>query len=128
MREGDEVGELKIKRVYDDREGTDGYRLLVDRLWPRGIRKESLHLDEWGKFLAPSTELCRRFDHRPERFESFREDYRAELNASEEASTFLKEVGKLLNEGAVTLLYGAKDTKHNQAVVLQEWILEKLRS
>lgn len=109
---------VRIRRAYEEPGGDEGYRVLVDRLWPRGIRKESLEIDAWLKELAPSDELRRWFGHDPERWEEFARRYREELarGAPHEALLALLEQAR---SGPVTLLYGAKDTEHNQAVVLQ---------
>ena len=109
-----------IKRVYEAPSTEDGYRLLVDRLWPRGVSKENAHLDEWNKELAPSNELRKWFDHIPERFGDFAIRYKEELASH---SDELERLKKLANTQKVCLLYGAKDELHNQAVVLKE-ILE----
>jgi uncharacterized protein YeaO (DUF488 family) len=95
---------------------------LVDRLWPRGVRKEALDIDGWLKDVAPSTELRRWFGHDPERWEEFRERYRAELDARPDSAQPLLDA---LDDGPVMLLYDAKDTDHNQAIVLREWLLDR---
>ena len=110
---------LKIKRVYEPRDKTDGQRVLVDRIWPRGIRKESLRDAIWMKELGPSTSLRQWFGHRPERWAEFRKRYRAELDAAPEPLTRLR---ALMKEGGVTLLYSARDAEHNQAVALREYL------
>ncbi|MGB3740844.1 MAG: DUF488 domain-containing protein [Castellaniella sp.] len=110
---------VQIKRAYDAPANSDGYRVLVDRLWPRGISKQTLHHDQWCKDLAPSTDLRKWFDHKPERWEKFHEDYLAEL-ATEQATKQIDEILAATKSGKITLLYGAKDTEHNQAVVLAE--------
>ena len=106
-----------IKRIYEEPAGTDGYRVLVDRLWPRGISKEAARLDEWCKDVAPSTEARRDFGHDPSRFEEFRDRYRAELKTSGAAEALVE---RLAGQPVVTLLYAAHDPNINQAVVLQE--------
>ena len=107
---------VHIKRVYDTPAPDDGYRVLVDRLWPRGLGKERAAVDEWFKDVAPSTELRRWFGHDPQRFDEFAARYRAEL----EGSDALAALRALCAEhDRVTLVYGAKDTEHNQAVVLR---------
>ncbi|EGN55616.1 hypothetical protein PRBRB14_00450 [Hallella multisaccharivorax DSM 17128] len=106
---------IRIKRVYLPAEVDDGYRVLVDRLWPRGIKKETARIDLWAKTLAPSSELRKWFDHIPERFEEFSKRYVAELKANPEATAILD---SLRAHDQVTLLYGAKDEQHNNAVVL----------
>lgn len=112
---------FRVKRVYDPAEDSDGKRYLVDRLWPRGIRREAARLDDWLKDLAPSETLRREFHHSGERFEDFREHYRAEL--ADPARNEL--VSRLVREaaaGPVTLLFAAKDTERNNAVVLREFL------
>ncbi|MGC8495940.1 MAG: DUF488 domain-containing protein [Candidatus Micrarchaeia archaeon] len=113
---------IKIKRVYDDFDVTDGVRILVDRLWPRGIRKNSRNIDMWLKDVAPSTELRKWFSHEPEKWEQFRKKYLKELEenkAVEKLENIIKE------NGTVTLVYSAKDTEHNDAVVLLEFLKMK---
>ncbi|MFI6292613.1 DUF488 domain-containing protein [Nonomuraea sp. NPDC050790] len=112
------MGPVLIQRVHDHQPAR-GAVFLVDRLWPRGVRKDDLHLDGWLKDAAPSAELRRWFGHRPERFAEFARRYRAELDARPEAVRPIREAAA---EGPVTLLYGAKDTEHNQAVVLREYL------
>jgi uncharacterized protein YeaO (DUF488 family) len=109
--------DVRMKRAYEPAAGADGYRVLVDRLWPRGVSKEEAHLDEWARELAPSSELRRWFGHDPARFEEFRRRYAAELAAHEEK---LAELRQRASEGTLTLVYGARDTEHNDAVVLAE--------
>lgn len=107
--------QVYCKRVYLPASDTDGFRVLVDRLWPRGIKKENAHVDMWAKALAPSTELRKWFGHDPERFEEFARRYEEELSANAEAEALLKEIR---THDVVTLLFGAKDENHNNAVVL----------
>jgi len=111
---------IKIKRAYEKAEASDGRRVLVDRLWPRGISKENLKLDAWEKDLAPSTALRQWFGHQPERWTEFKKRYTAELRAHRKELAALKKSAKRL-----TLIYGAKDEVHNQAVVLKE-ILDRI--
>lgn len=111
-----------VKRVYDEPAESDGYRVLVDRLWPRGIKKETARLDEWIKELGPSTELRQWFGHEVERWPEFRDRYRAELADARELWRPL--IGRA-ESGEVTLLFGARDTEHNQAVVLAEFLGEQ---
>jgi DNA-3-methyladenine glycosylase len=111
--------EIKTKRIYEPAADSDGFRILVDRLWPRGMKKEAAHIDLWLKEVAPSAELRKWFNHEPEKFEQFVEKYHAELKraaAFEELATLAKE-HKIL-----TLLFGAKDEQHNQAVVLKQFL------
>ena len=108
---------LRSKRVYEPVEASDGYRVLIDRLWPRGVSKERAQVDEWARELAPSTELRRWFGHDPERFAEFRRRYRAELRAHADK---LADLRRRARRGKVTLVYGARDTERNDAVVLLE--------
>ena len=110
---------VKAKRAYAPAEAGDGYRVLIDRLWPRGVSRERAHLDEWARELAPSTELREWFNHDPKRWDEFRTRYRRELTAHRE------QVAALRHRAAaepVTLVYAARDTEHNDAVVLEELI------
>ena len=115
------MGKIKIKRIYDEPAEGDGYRVLVDRLWPRGISKKYARLDEWDKKIAPSPELRKWFDHKEERFQEFGRLYREELMAKPEELNRLKTLAK---REVVTLLYGAKDPAINHAVVLKELLIE----
>ena len=108
---------VKIKRIYQEVEPVDGRRILVDRLWPRGISKERAHVDWWLKEIAPSNELRRWFAHDPSRWEEFQARYRAELDA---LRPLLDEVRSLAERETVTLLYAARDEEHNNAVLLKE--------
>jgi uncharacterized protein YeaO (DUF488 family) len=108
---------FRIKRVYEPPDKNDGRRILVDRLWPRGLTKEKASIDLWLKDIAPSTELRKWFGHNPDRWEEFKERYLAELKGNSDQIQLLKQE---LDKGIVTLVYGAKDEDHNQAVVLQE--------
>jgi len=118
---------LQIKRIYDPYEESDGIRYLVDRLWPRGISKERAHLAGWLKDLAPSTALRKEFGHMAEKFAEFTAQYQEELDASPEAQAAAREVIQQSRHQTVTLLYGAKDTHDNQAVVLRDYLEEKSR-
>ena len=113
---------IQIKRVYEDKSKDDGHRVLIERLWPRGVSKEDAHFDEWMKELAPSTELRKWFDHKPERFEEFSKRYKKELAEKKELLDKLKELAK---KRKVTLLFAAKDTEINNAVVIQEVLMGK---
>ncbi|WP_298438815.1 DUF488 family protein [Geobacter sp.] len=106
-----------IKRIYDPPAPEDGTRVLVDRLWPRGIAKDEARIDEWLKEIAPSDELRKWFGHDPARWEEFRERYRRELEAKGEP---LERLRALAGKGTVTLLFAARDEEHNNAVVLKE--------
>lgn len=110
---------VNIKRVYEEAEPSDGYRVLVDRLWPRGVAKEKASVDLWLKEVGPSNELRSWFGHVPERFEEFEKRYRAELDDNTAAKE-LREV--IASHKVVTLVYSAKDEEHNQAVVLAGYL------
>jgi uncharacterized protein YeaO (DUF488 family) len=114
---------IKIKRVYEAPGSGDGMRILVDRVWPRGISKERARLADWRKDLAPSTPLRKWFGHDPARWKGFRDRYRAELKRSGQLDA-LTELARLSRRKTVTLVYGAADDKHNQAVVLKEFLDE----
>lgn len=109
--------EIRIKRVYDKPAKQDGRRILVDRLWPRGLTKDKAKVDLWLKDIAPGAELRKWFGHDPEKWPEFRKRYLAELKRNREAVKILKEE---LGKGPATLVYGAKDEEHNAAVVLKE--------
>jgi uncharacterized protein YeaO (DUF488 family) len=111
--------DIRIKRVYDAPFRDDGARVLVDRLWPRGIKKEDAALTVWLKDVAPSNELRKWFGHEPARWAEFKKRYDRELSGNE---AVLDELVALAKKGRVTLLYGAKDTEHNQAVALAEFL------
>ena len=113
---------IQIKRVYEDKSKDDGHRILIDRLWPRGVSKEDAHFDEWMKELAPSTELRKWFDHKPERFEEFSKRYKKELAEKKELLDKLKELAK---KRKVTLLFAAKDSEINNAVVIKDILMRK---
>ncbi|HVA98505.1 MAG TPA: DUF488 domain-containing protein [Bacteroidia bacterium] len=113
---------VKIKRIYDEPSDNDGYRVLVDRLWPRGVSKIVAHLDEWDKEVAPSTELRKWFDHKAERFDEFAKLYREELISKEKELDKLRAITKTK---PITLLYAAKDSKVNHAIVLKNILTKK---
>jgi uncharacterized protein YeaO (DUF488 family) len=108
---------VRIKRAYEPPEAADGYRVLIDRIWPRGVARERAGLDEWARELAPSSELRRWFGHDPERFDEFRRRYLEELASHGEK---VRELRRRARGGTLTLVYGARDTEHNDAVVLAE--------
>ncbi len=112
---------VKTKRVYDPPSPDDGKRILIDRLWPRGIKKEEVHIDEWLRDIAPSTELRKWFSHDPTKWEEFRKRYKKELGAKED---LLRSLSAEARKGTVTLLFAAKDTVHVNAQVLKE-VIEK---
>jgi uncharacterized protein YeaO (DUF488 family) len=108
---------VRTKRAYEPPEHADGYRVLIDRIWPRGVSKEDARLDEWARELAPSSELRRWFSHDPAKFDQFRRRYREELAGREDR---LRELRRRARRGTLTLVYSARDTEHNDAVVLAE--------
>ena len=109
--------EIRIKRVYDAPAKSDGFRVLVDRVWPRGVSKEKAAVDLWMKEVGPSTELRKWFGHDPERWDEFRKRYRAELK---ERTDLVDELRGHAAKGPLTLVFSAKDEEHNQALALKE--------
>ncbi|MDN6280825.1 MAG: DUF488 family protein [Psychroflexus sp.] len=107
------------KRIYEDTHANDGYRMLIDRIWPRGISKEAAALDEWNKTIAPSTDLRKWFDHDDDKFNEFSKKYKTELNAQKDD---IKRINKLREKHQLCLLYGAKNEKYNQAIVLKDYL------
>ncbi|HKU68081.1 MAG TPA: DUF488 family protein [Candidatus Baltobacteraceae bacterium] len=112
---------IALKRAYDAPDDKDGQRILVDRVWPRGVSKDDLHLDGWYREVAPSTELRKWFAHDPERWPEFQKRYLAELRRAPLREP-LEELAKLSKRRKVTLVYGARDEEHNQAVVLRDYL------
>jgi uncharacterized protein YeaO (DUF488 family) len=108
---------VRAKRVYEPAEEADGYRVLIDHVWPRGVSRERARLGEWARELAPSDALRKWFDHRPERFEQFRERYRGELAEQQDK---LAELRRRARKEPVTIVYAARDEQHNNGVVLAE--------
>ena len=122
--------DIKIKRVYEKPEADDGYRVLVDKLWPRGIRKADLPYDYWAKELTPSTAARKAFGHKAENFDAFKERYLGELNTRDEARACaqqLEENAMHAGDNTITLLYAARDPKINHAVILREWLEEQMK-
>ena len=115
---------LKEKRVYESTEVSDGVRFLVERLWPRGMKKEKLNMDAWLKDVAPSDSLRRWFEHDPLKWSEFQKRYRAELD--DNPNTW-EPILEAMERGDVTLLYSAHDTEHNNALVLKSFLEEHLR-
>ena len=115
---------IKIKRVYDRSSPLDGRRFLVERLWPRGVKKEDLKLDAWLKDAAPSTELRKWFNHDPAKWTEFQRRYRAELKAHPEAWQPILEAG---SKGLVTLLFSSHDAEHNNVVALKDFLAKRRR-
>jgi uncharacterized protein YeaO (DUF488 family) len=112
---------IKLKRAYEEPDPTDGTRILVDRLWPRGLTKAKAAIDLWLKELAPTAELRKWFAHDPKKWKGFRGRYQTELKSHPDQLLLIKRKAK---EGVVTLIYGARDQQHNEAVVLKE-VLER---
>jgi uncharacterized protein YeaO (DUF488 family) len=117
--------DVRLKRAYESPAAADGYRVLIDRIWPRGVTREKARLDEWARELAPSGELRRWFGHDPARFVEFQRRYTSEL-AAQEAK--LRELRRRARTGTLTLVYGASDIEHNDAVVLAEVLRRGRRS
>ncbi|MCB1502479.1 MAG: DUF488 domain-containing protein [Bauldia sp.] len=116
------MSDLRIKRIYEPVSPDDGARVLVDRVWPRGVSRDAAHLALWLRNIAPSTALRKWFGHDPRRWSTFRERYRDELAAN---TPVVAELDDLLSRGRVTLLYGARDERHNQAVVVAEFLQDR---
>ncbi len=114
-----DTNEVRVRRVYDDPAASDGTRVLVDRLWPRGLSKASAELDEWDKDVAPSDELRRWYGHDPDKFDEFAERYRAEL-AGEDGERAVRELCERMGAGRLTLLTATKDVEHGHVVVLAD--------
>jgi len=112
---------LKTKRAYEPAEPSDGRRILIDRLWPRGVSKTEARIDVWLKDLAPSTELREWFGHDPEKWEEFKKRYRKELSAPEK-TRLIEDIAQHARHNDITLIYSAKDTEHNDVRVLEELI------
>lgn len=117
----DSFSAVRLKRIYDEPSPEDGRRVLVERLWPRGVRKADAALDEWLREIAPSTELRRWYGHDPDKWPEFRRRYREELAARED---LLARLQACRSEGPLTLLFAARDTERNSAVVLKELLEE----
>jgi uncharacterized protein YeaO (DUF488 family) len=117
--------DVRVKRAYEPASPKDGYRILVDRLWPRGVSRQRAQLDEWDKDIAPSAELRAWFGHRPDRFEEFRRRYVEELRSRPDR---IAELRRRAREGTVTLVYSARDAEHNDAVVLADVLRRGLPS
>jgi len=117
------MGVIKLARVYDQASAGDRPRFLVERLWPRGVRRADLQLDDWVKDVGPSTELRRWFGHEPEKWDEFRRRYFAELDSRPEAWEPLRDAA---DAGDITLLYSSHDAEHNNAVALREYLTARL--
>ena len=118
------MGSLAVKRIYAPPEPGDGTRILVDRLWPRGIARDKARIDLWLKDIAPSDALRKRFHAKPTHWDEFRAAYAAELAAAP-AQAAVKELRALLRRGTVTLLYAARDEERNNAVALKAWLAQR---
>lgn len=114
--------EIKVKRMYDDPSPEDGYRMLVDRLWPRGMKKEDAAIDKWNKSVSPSTELRRWFHKNTEKFDEFTKLYKKELQEKQDE---IDEIKKIASENTLTFLYAAKNRELNHAQVLREFLLSQ---
>jgi uncharacterized protein YeaO (DUF488 family) len=113
------VVDVRVKRIYDEADPDDGYRVLIDHVWPRGVSRARARLDDWARELAPSDELRKWFDHDPARFVEFRTRYRDELA---DQSNRLEELRRRAASGPLTIVYAARDRDHNNAVVLSELV------
>lgn len=113
--------DIRTRRAYDDPAKDDGHRVLVDRIWPRGVAKADLDLDDWRKDIAPSDDLREWFDHDPDKWDDFQKKYRKELDANDAVKPLLDKV----RQGRVTLVYGAKDETHNNAEALRDYLRDK---
>ena len=118
-----DIMSIRLKRAYDDPAKNDGYRVLVDGIWPRGVSKEDIQLDDWFKDIAPSDELRKWFDHDPDRWQEFVERYHRELKDRDDLIEKLVDAAR---EGRLTLVFGAKDREHNNAVALKSYIQNKI--
>jgi len=116
--------DIRLKRAYDDVADDDGMRILVERLWPRGVKRETAAIEHWFKELAPSPDLRRWYNHQPERWPEFRLQYEAELGAAEQS--LMDELTRFCRDNVVTFIFAARDTKRNSAVVLRDYMLAKL--
>ncbi len=120
--------QVAIKRAYEKPSKSDGFRVLVDRLWPRGVSKTTLHIQAWAKDVAPSTELREWFGHDPERWAEFKRRYEHELHSAAATDALKSIIQQAHGVDTITLVYGAKDTEHNDAVVLRDVLERKLKS
>lgn len=118
---------IEVRRIYDDQGKEGGTRVLIDRVWPRGISKEEADLDHWYKEIAPSTELRKWFGHDPKLWAAFKQKYRKELKEDDKRER-LAELAEVARSGSLVLLYGARDEKHNHALVLRQVLDEILQS
>ena len=120
------MNELKCKRIYEPTVETDGFRILVDKLWPRGIKKENAKIDFWAKEIAPSDELRKWFSHTPEKYDEFNKRYKQELSSNSASQKFKDLCRQKMKDHNLTLLYAAKNENCNHAIVLKEWLDEQI--
>ena len=120
------MNKLEIKRIYQPIDNCDGFRILVDRLWPRGIKKIDAEIDLWAKEITPSPQLRKWFNHEADKFEQFKQSYLIELNNNPYGLEFVSLCKQQLLQQNVTLLYAAKDPQYNHALVLKQWLLPQL--
>ncbi|KRN93758.1 DUF488 domain-containing protein [Pediococcus stilesii] len=121
------MGKIEIVRIYDHEQPQDAYRILVDRVWPRGISKVRAKLDRWAKEIAPTADLRKWFNHEDEKYSEFRTKYEKELDSNPATSEFIDSVEAQLEKSDVLFLFAAKNIPHNQAVVLKEYVEKKLK-
>ncbi|WP_435029516.1 DUF488 domain-containing protein [Levyella massiliensis] len=121
------MNKLQCKRIYEPANETDGFRILVDRLWPRGIKKEKAHIHLWAKEIAPSNELRKWFSHDPVKFDAFKKRYRQELTSNPASQKLSNLCLRKIKDQNITLLYAAKNEQYNQAVVIKEWLEEQIQ-
>jgi uncharacterized protein YeaO (DUF488 family) len=120
------INELRLKRIYEPAGPDDGYRILVDRLWPRGMTKETARLDSWAKDVAPSNALRKAFHHEQEKMADFRKAYRSELDQNPDAAVLAGFITEQIKKSNVTILFGARNKMENNAVVLKEWLDDRM--
>ena len=121
------MNELQCKRIYEPANETDGFRILVDRLWPRGIKKEKAQIHLWAKEIAPSNELRKWFSHDPVKLDAFKKRYRQELTSNPASQKLSNLCLRKIKDQNITLLYAAKNEQYNQAVVIKEWLEEQIQ-
>ncbi|MCI6603982.1 MAG: DUF488 domain-containing protein [Clostridiales bacterium] len=120
------MNELKCKRIYEPTVETGGFRILIDKLWPRGIKKENAKIDLWAKEVAPSDELRKWFSHAPEKYDEFNKRYKQELSSNSTSQKFKDLCRQKMKDHNLTLLYAAKNENCNHAIVLKEWLEEQI--
>lgn len=120
------MNKIKLKRAYDKKDPGDGYRILVERLWPRGIKKENLNYSWWPKEIAPTTELRKWYNHDINKFDEFKKKYIEELNNNSLKEKFLATIERQIKKDNVTFIYSSKENKYKSANVLKYWVLENV--